>query len=179
MKSGIDRRSFFRAGGTLAAGAAGLVVDSDAASAANGARTERERNPGATVLPYPRKVIARAKQLLPGAPVRFTFPDEASPCVVLKNGRSVPTGVGPERDIAAFSTMCPHMGCPTAYDAKERVFRCPCHFSMFDAELGGQMVCGQATVDLPEIVLEYDAASDSVIAVSVRGLLYGRSSNIL
>jgi arsenite oxidase small subunit len=71
------------------------------------------------------------------------------------------------------------MGCPTAYDAKERVFRCPCHFSMFDAELSGQMVCGQATVDLPEIVLEYDASSDSVIAVCVRGLLYGRSSNIL
>ena len=91
----------------------------------------------------------------------------------------MPGGVGPERDIAAFSTLCTHMGCPTAYDAGQRVFRCPCHFSLFDAELGGQMVCGQATVDLPEIVLEYDDGSDTLFAIGVRGLIFGRSANVL
>lgn len=174
MKNGIDRRGFFRTGGTLVAGASGL-----AASDAEAATAGREHHLGATVLPYGRKVIARAKQLLPDAPVKFTFPDEASPCVVIKTGRAVPGGVGPQRDIAAFSTMCPHMGCPTDYDAKERVFRCPCHFSMFDAEQGGQMVSGQATASLPEIVLEYETSTDSVIAVAVRGLLYGRCANLL
>lgn len=174
MKNGIDRRGFFRTGSTLVAGAAGF-----AAQEADAASVGRERHAGATVLPYNRKVIARAKQLLPDAPIKFTFPDDASPCVVVKTGRPLPGGVGPQRDIAAFSTMCPHMGCPTAYDAKERVFRCPCHFSMFDAEQGGQLVSGQATVDLPEIVLEYEAATDSVIAVAVRGLLYGRCANVI
>ena len=174
MKKEIDRRGFFRAGGTIVAGAAGLTAqNSDAA------KPGPERHPGATVLPYSRKVVAHAKQLREGEALKFTFPDDASPCVVIKNGRPVPGGIGPEHDIAAFSTMCAHMGCPTAYDPKERVFRCPCHFSMFDAELGGQMVSGQATMDLPEIVLEYDAPTDAVIAVAVRGLLYGRSSNIL
>lgn len=41
------------------------------------------------------------------------------------------------------------------------------------------MVCGQATEDLPKITLEYDATTDSVTAVGVDGLLYGRQSNIL
>jgi len=175
MKKGIDRRGFFRTGGSIAVGAAAGVPVGDATAA------QRDRAPhaGATVLPYGRKLIARAKQLLVGAPVQFTFPDDASPCVVIKNGKPVPGGVGPERDIAAFSTLCTHMGCPVAYDSKARVFRCPCHFSMFDAELGGQRVSGQATADLPEIVLEYDASSDGVIAVAVRGLLYGRCSNLL
>lgn len=172
----INRRGFFRTGGTVVAGATGLAAKADAAATA---RSGPDRNPGATVLPYGRKVIAHAKELHAGVPVPFTFPDDGSPCVVIKNDKPVPGGVGPERDIAAFSTLCPHMGCPTAYDAKQRVFRCPCHFSLFDAELGGQMVSGQATVDLPEIVLEYDAVSDGVIAVAVRGLVYGRAANVL
>ena len=173
---GINRRGFFRTGGTLVAGAAGTATHADDAAAAP---RSPERNPGATVLPYGRKVIARAGQLATGVAIPFHFPDDASPCVVIKNDKPVPGGVGPDQNISAFSTMCPHMGCPTAYDATSRVFRCPCHFSMFDAELGGQMVSGQATVDLPEIVLEYDAPSDGVIAVAVRGLLYGRCANVL
>ena len=40
------------------------------------------------------------------------------------------------------------------------------------------MVCGQATEDLPRIALEYDAKSDSVTAVGVDGLIYGRQANI-
>ena len=158
----------------MVAGAAATTA-ADAHAAARGP----DRHAGATVLPCGRRVIARAQQLVPGVPLSFHFPDDASPCVVIKNGRPVPGGVGPDRDIAAFSTLCPHMGCPTLYDGEARVFRCPCHFSLFDAELSGQMVCGQATIDLPEIVLEYDAASDALSAVAIRGLLYGRAANVL
>jgi len=50
---------------------------------------------------------------------------------------------------------------------------------MFDAEMGGQMVCGQATENLPRIKLGYDAKTDSVHATGVDGLIYGRQSNIL
>ena len=32
-------------------------------------------------------------------------------------------------------------------------FKCPCHFSVFDAEMHGQMICGQATENLPRIQL--------------------------
>ena len=41
------------------------------------------------------------------------------------------------------------------------------------------MVCGQATENLPRIVLKYNDKDDSVTAVSIVGLLYGRQSNIL
>ena len=41
------------------------------------------------------------------------------------------------------------------------------------------MVCGQATENLPRVVLEYDAKTDTVTAVGVDGLIYGRQSNIL
>ena len=41
------------------------------------------------------------------------------------------------------------------------------------------MVCGQATEDLPQVMLEYDANTDSVRAVAINGLLYGRQSNVL
>ena len=50
-------------------------------------------------------------------------------------------------------------GAPTT-PARAR-FKCPCHFSMFDAEKGGQMICGQATENLPRIVLRYNAQGRS------------------
>ena len=71
------------------------------------------------------------------------------------------------------------MGCPVTYDATEHVFKCPCHFSMFDAEKGGQMICGQATENLPRVHLEYDASAGTVAAVGVEGLIYGRQANVL
>jgi arsenite oxidase small subunit len=40
-------------------------------------------------------------------------------------------------------------------------------------------VCGQATVNLPQIVLDYDAAADRISAVGVQGLIYGRVANLL
>ena len=85
----------------------------------------------------------------------------------------------PNKDIVAYSTLCTHMGCPVAYESGTKVFKCSCHFSMFDAENGGQMVCGQATEDLPRVLLDYDAKTDTVSAVGVDGLIYGRQANIL
>jgi arsenite oxidase small subunit len=112
-------------------------------------------------------------------PVSFNYPDDASPCVAIKMGSPVPGGVGPDSDVVAFSTQCTHMGCRVSYDAQSRNFKCPCHFSMFDCEKGGQMVIGQATADIPSIILSYNAADDSVSAVGVDGLIYGRQSNVL
>ena len=57
--------------------------------------------------------------------------------------------------------------------------RGPCHYSIFDPEKGGQQVCGQATENLPRIVLRHDEGDDSIVAVAVEGLLYGRQSNVL
>lgn len=173
MGARITRRQFFKVGGGIAAGA-GL-----AASPVKSAHAVPAPDVGSTVLPYPRTTVGSVAQMQDNTPVAFSFPDASSPCIAIKMGRPVAGGVGPNRDIVAYSTLCTHMGCPVSYDAKSRCFKCPCHFSTFDAELGGQMICGQATENLPQIVLEYDAKSGTVTAVAVEGLIYGRQSNLL
>jgi len=167
----VSRREFLKFTGGVAAGAAAVSTNATAAAPAT--------DPGSTGLPYKTKVIGKAGALSSTQAVNFTFPDASSPCALLKMGTPVLGGVGPNQDIVAYSTMCTHMGCPVNYDSAQRVFKCPCHFSIFDAEKAGEMVCGQATENLPRIVLKYNDKDDTVTAVAVVGLLYGRQSNIL
>lgn len=169
----LSRRGFLKTSGTgVAAGAAATVTGVAVAPQANAAT-------GSATSPYEKKTVTEAKTLKTNVPVSFTYPDASSPCTLVKLGRAAPGGVGPDGDIVAYSSLCTHMGCAVAYDAERRVFKCPCHYSTFDAEMGGQMVCGQATEDLPRIILHYDEGNDSVQAVAVDGLVYGRQSNIL
>ena len=167
----ISRRNFLKASGAAAAGV-GAALHAPAIEAATA-------EAGRTTLPYQAKPLGLASKLRANVPVNFTFPDASSPCVLLKTGARVEGGVGPDADIVAFSTMCTHMGCPVSYEAATKTFKCPCHYSMFDAEKGGQMICGQATENLPRIVLRYNAKDGALTAVSVNGLLYGRQSNVL
>lgn len=167
----ISRRSFLKAGGAAAA-VGTTVTQVPAAQAATG-------EAGRTTLPYTPKSLGPASRLRTNEPVSFTFPDASSPCVLVKTGARVEGGVGPEGDIVAFSTLCTHMGCPVSYEPGTRTFQCPCHYSIFDAEKGGQMVCGQATENLPRIELRFNDRDGTVTAVSVNGLIYGRQSNVL
>jgi arsenite oxidase small subunit len=170
MGNPVSRREFLKFTGGVAAGAAALPTTAEAAPATDA---------GSTVLPYKAKAVGKAGVLAVNQPVTFTFPDASSPCALVKMGGPVPGGVGPNQDIVAYSTLCTHMGCPVAYDPAQKVFKCPCHFSMFDAEKAGQMICGQATENLPRVVLKYNAKDDAVTAVAVDGLIYGRQSNVL
>jgi arsenite oxidase small subunit len=169
----VSRRVFLRLSGTGAAAAVGAGVAGFTATA-NAAQAEA----GRTTLPYPRQQVAAIASLKANSPVNFTFPDPSSPCTLVKLGHAVPGGVGPDKDIVAYSTLCTHMGCPVSYDGGTQTFRCGCHYSVFDAEMSGQMVCGQATENLPQVTLEVDA-NGTVVATSVNGLIYGRQSNVL
>jgi arsenite oxidase small subunit len=168
----VSRRQFLKLGGTVSAGITLPLTVTPAAG-------ETVFDAGRTTLPYTPKALGQAKKLQTNTPVAFTFPDASSPCALLKMGSRVPGGVGPDGDIVAYSTLCTHMGCSVSYDAKAKTFKCPCHFSMFDAEKTGKMICGQATENLPRIVLDYNGSSDTVSAVAVDGLIYGRQSNVL
>ena len=172
MTAKLSRRQFLKLTGGVATATGAAIGGIGSAEAATG-------EVGRTTLPYEPKLVARANQLKDNVPVAFAFPDEASPCSLVKMGRPVPGGVGPNRDIVAYSTLCTHMGCPVSYDGATRTFRCPCHFSVFDAELAGQMVCGQATENLPQVTLRYNEKTGAVTAVAVDGLIYGRQSNVL
>lgn len=172
MTQTVSRRDFFKMGGSLAAGAGVSAAGLTPASA------EAAVNTGVT-LPYKPKTVAKATAMKVHQPVPFNYPDAASPCMAVKLGTATAGGIGPDSDIVAFSIQCTHQGCPTVYDANERCFKCPCHFSIFDAEKGGQMVCGQAPSKLPRIVLDYNAKTDTIAAVAVDGLIFGRQANVL
>lgn len=171
MTSTVSRRDFLKIGGAAAAGAGMTVTGAAQAAPAEDA--------GLTTLPYKAKAVGLAKKMPVNQAMPFSFPDASSPCVLIKTGHRTEGGVGPDGDIVGYSTLCTHMGCPVSYDSEARTFKCPCHYSIFDPEKSGQMVCGQATEDLPRIVLRYDAKTDAVTAVGVDGLIYGRQSNVL
>lgn len=173
MTKNLTRRDFFKISGGLTAGAGAAAVGLIPGSA------EAARVDTRTTLPYPRKEVAKARRMEVNVPVSFNYPDAASPCQAIKMGEPVPGGVGPNKDIVAYSILCTHQGCPMMYDPKDRCFKCPCHYSIFDAEKGGQMVCGQAPTNMPRVVLEYNAKTDSIVAVGVDGLIYGRQANVL
>jgi len=115
---------------------------------------------------YEEKVVGLVSKLKSSGEMDFNYPDADSPCkAVMVNGK-----------IKAYSLLCTHKGCPIIYNASKKAFRCPCHFSEFDAELDGQMIIGQATENIPEILVKVD--DDKIIAYGVNGLIYGRESNI-
>jgi arsenite oxidase small subunit len=171
-----NRRSFLM---TTAVGGAAAITGTRG-EAAPGKSLD---NPLASKAPlisrgYPVFPIAKGTELKSTEATVFHYPDKDSPCLLIKTGNAVPGGVGPQHDIVAYSAMCTHMGCTVAYDGSTQTLKCPCHFSVFDPENCGQMVCGQATEDLPQIELSFDDASGRVSAVGVRGNLYGRVSNV-
>lgn len=170
----INRRGFLKLSGGSGVAAAATLVPFTSANAQTS-----PADPSKTTLDYPSKAVTAAQKLTVEAPLSFSYPDERSPCTAIKLGSPVPGGVGPDRDIVAYSTLCTHMGCPTIYDNNTKTFKCPCHFSEFDAEKAGQMICGQATENLPRVLLRYDEATDTVSAVGIDGLIYGRQANII
>lgn len=171
----FNRRVFMMTSGSAAAVATASLLPAGTAQAAAPASSLA----GSTTLPYPKLAVGKAGGMPVNQAVSFSYPDASSMCWAVRMGTPVPGGVGPNKDIVAYSGMCTHMGCPVVYEGGTRTFKCGCHFSIFDAENKGQMVCGQATEDLPQVTLEYDAKTDSVRAVAITGLLYGRQSNVL
>jgi arsenite oxidase small subunit len=170
----LTRRIFLKyTGGGAAVGTLALSSSALAKEATHNSQL------GSTTLPYPRQAIATLDELEINNPVSFSYPDGASPCVLIKKGKALSSGVGPDKDIVAYSTLCTHMGCPVLYDKAAETFKCPCHYSVFDPDKSGQMVTGQATENLPQIVLAYNDEEKSVYAIAVQGLIYGRQANII
>lgn len=169
----LTRRAFLQFSGSAAVSSPLIAGWSSSAAAQDSEAAAR------TTLDYPREPVGKAGELQTGVPVSFSYPDDSSPCAVVKLGEPVDGGTGPDGDIVAYSTLCTHMGCGVNYESQEGVFKCPCHFSIFDPSRRGQQVCGQATVGLPRVELEYNENSDTLTAVSVIGLIYGRQANVL
>lgn len=164
----VGRRQFLRGSAMAGAGvAAATVAAAPAKAALAAARVE-----------YPSNRLANIKDLKPNQPLDVAYPDADAPGVLLKLGKPVEGGAGPDGDIVGFSTVCPHKGFPMSYNISDRTLNCPGHYSRFDCEKGGQQVWGQATQNLPQYFLRVDAKGD-IYAEGVDELLYGRLSNVL
>ena len=83
----------------------------------NGRAFASQSAPAPARVNYPSNRLANVKDLKVNEPLNVAYPDEDAPGVLIKLGKRVPSGVGPDGDIVGFSTVCPHKGFPLAYDA--------------------------------------------------------------
>ncbi len=164
----LNRRDFIKVG---CSGLAGLVASQGVM------RPAVAGEPAIQAQAYPVVDIARLSSIKRGTVVPFTYPDPRSPAVLLRLDEPASDGIGPNNEIVAYSTLCTHKGCPVNYKPERKLFICPCHWSTFDPAKAGVLVIGQASESLPQIELRVLAGS--VQAFGVRGLIYGRYTNIV
>jgi arsenite oxidase small subunit len=165
----LSRRQFLLTGGT----AITLIALGDLAWA-------KEKGIVLQRASYPKKLVGRVSKLKVDEPAAFAYPweDAHSQNLLIKLEVPAGGGVGPNKDIVAFNTLCTHMGGPLGgtYKAKYKVLGpCPFHLSTFDLIKHGMVVSGQATESLPQIVLQ--VKGDEIYAVGVMGLIYGYYDN--
>lgn len=168
----VGRRGFLKGGGAAMAGIA--------AAGRTGQAVAQAEPPvgGLARVAYPGKRLANLTDLVVGEPLPIAYPDDDSPGVLIKLGAPAENGVGPDGDVVAFSTVCPHQGFPLAYLADDRSLNCPGHYSRFDAEKAGQQIWGQATQNLAQFHLTVDGDGE-IHADAVDELIYGRLDNTL
>ena len=133
----------------------------------------------AVVTGYPRARVASLAELKVNEPLDFMYPTEQTAASLFKLGKPVAGGVGPDADIVAFNTDCTHMGCPLRglFKAEHGILGpCACHFTTFDVTKRGQVVLGQATENLPQVLLDIEA--DDIVAVGTLGLAFGFRENL-
>ena len=160
----------------LVAGALGAAVAGVAPGLARAAHGDR---PDGGLTDYPALPVITIGALQEGEPVAFNYPLEAQPNMIVKLGVPAQGGVGPGRDIVAFSVLCTHMGGSLRgrYDHRYRSMGpCPFHFSTFDLTKGGAPVHASATENLPQVTLAVQG--DQIVAVGMTGLIYGYRANL-
>ena len=167
----VGRRQFMRGGAVAAAATAATVMPGTS-------HAQQRALPASARVTYPANRLANISQLKVNTPLDISYPDKDSPGVLLKIGKRIAGGAGPDGDIVGFSTLCPHKGFPLNYRADDKSLNCPGHYSRFDCENGGQQIHGQSTQNLPQFTLRVEANGD-IVAEGVDELIYGRLSNVL
>jgi len=166
---GISRRRFLVYGSTALASTTILLKIPGMAKAQE-----------AQVLTYPKKWLAKLNSLKDDVPVFIQYPDDQSFSTLVKLGIPAGGGVGRQKDIVAFSTICTHQGGPLMGTYKpeyKTLGACPYHLTTFDLRRYGIVVAGQAYQSLPQILLEIEG--NDIYAVGVMGLIFGRNHNLM
>jgi nitrite reductase/ring-hydroxylating ferredoxin subunit len=91
------------------------------------------------------------------------FPPGGAREILDGRGRPLLVMTAADGRLTAFSTICPHLGCRVHWEQAERVFVCPCHQGIFNAEglatAGPPAAAGQSLATVP---LEVDARAGTV-----------------
>lgn len=167
----VSRREFLLGGGAAAI-TIWLAGFPDTASTAE--------NVPARVVGYPKRKVGKLSALRQDQPVPFKYPHDHPNCsaFVVRLGAEAAGGVGPGKDVVAFSYLCTHMGgglFNTYKSEHKAIGPCPLHLTVFDLRRRGMVVSGHATQSLPQIMLETEG--DDIYATGVLGLLYGFADN--
>ncbi len=134
----------------------------------------------AEVATYDGKLIGSLGSLRVGEPQPFSYPWEHPNCAsyLIKLGVPAGGGIGPDDDVVAFNTLCPHMGFTLAgqYQKDYQVMGpCPWHLSTYDLTRHGMIVAGHATEGLPQVLLE--TRGGDIYATGVMALIFGYGDN--
>ncbi|OXT01453.1 hypothetical protein B7H23_00235 [Notoacmeibacter marinus] len=128
---------------------------------------------------WPRKVVGTVAELESAKAIEFSYPNDDITNLLFMLGEEAGGGVGPDRNIVAFNSQCPHQGAyldGSLFHSKHSLLGpCPLHLSTFDLTKYGMVASGHATASLPQITLELDG--DDIVATGVMGLVYGYSQN--
>ena len=168
---GLSRRKFlFYSGTALTSGTVLLQIP--------GVLQAKE----AHIATYPQKLIAKMSELKLDQPVIFNYPDDgaSSTSILVKMGQQAGGGVGKQRDVVAFNTICTHQGGPLlgSYNTEYKTLgQWPFHLTTYHLTRYGIIVSGQAYQSLPQVLLE--VKGDSIYAVGVMGLIFGRNNNLI
>ncbi len=176
----MTRREFLFLGAAVGATAAvGVVVPISITARDTVGVAGEGSSPGALVGVFRPERIASLADLEVGVPVTFDYPAPGQTNYLVKLAGPTATGQGPDEDLVAFSRICTHMGCLIDdYNAATATLGpCPCHFTTFDFAKDGGVILGQATQNLPRILL--DVEDDDISATGVMRLIYGYNNTLL
>jgi Rieske Fe-S protein len=99
--------------------------------------------------------IASVDALEVGGALRFTYPDEHEPCLLVRLGTN---------EFVAFNQKCTHLSCAVIPRPAEDTFFCPCHEGRFDLRTGAP-TAGPPRRPLTRVVL--DIKGQDVYAVGI------------
>ncbi len=107
--------------------------------------------------PAPR-AIAREEDVAPGETLRFTYPGEGEPCLLVRL---------PDGGLIAFGQKCTHLSCAVVPEVEAGRFACPCHRGSFDL-VTGRPLEGPPRRPLPRIRLEVKGGTIWATGVELR-----------
>jgi arsenite oxidase small subunit len=169
----IDRRDFLK----LAAAAGGAIT---VLALASSIKAFTFIPAATTTLAWPKITVTNIKSLKFLTPITFNYPLTNTPNILVKLGVAADGGVGPDKDIVAFSDICQHLGCfygfvpPSgsppcnkSYKASLSEGYCCCHGSQYDFVHGAKVIGGPAPRPVPQVQLEYDPSTGDINALSM------------